>query len=103
MAHAQDAIGRLARRGERLRQEVVERLAAGVTLAKQCRLPSKLVVGHLCVRVAKRVHLVGDGPELAQLLVGAKGEDLGEDTGHGVPLRTIMRRATGDASRLTKG
>ena len=60
---AEGALARLADRGERLGQEVVEGLAVGEPLAEDVGLVAQLLVGELLEVVLERVDLVGDALE----------------------------------------
>ena len=76
VAQADGALGRLAHDGEGLGQQVVERLAGGEALAEQTRLVAELVVAHGLVGGLERVDGVDVLPIALQVLVGAEGEQL---------------------------
>ncbi len=82
VAQAGHAARRLADAGERLGEEVVQGLAGGVALAEQLGLRLELIVGHGLETRLEVVHLSGDLLIFLQLLVGADGEQLGEEVCH---------------------
>jgi len=79
---AQHPPGRLADRGERLGQQVVQRLAVGQPLLELRGHPLELLVAHRDEVVLDGVDGAGDGLELAQGLALADAEDLVENGGH---------------------
>ncbi len=97
--HAERALGRLAHRGERLGQEIVERLALLEPLAELGRLAAELVVGERGVVVLERVDVAHHAFQAAQGLALARPQNLVQEVGHRLPtvagaqeIRTVPRR-----------
>ncbi len=82
VALAERAPGRLADRGERLGQQVVEGLAVGEPLLELVGHRAQLGVGQRGEVVFDRVDLVRDPLELAQDLAFARAQDLVDDGWH---------------------
>ena len=88
------AARRLADRGERLGQKVVDRLPARETLAEDLRAASQLVVGERLGLLFERVDLLGDLSQSAKLsLVGV------EESGKGAHGLFSMGSAAASATR----
>ena len=85
VTHANGAQGRLPYGGKGLGEKVVQGLAVLVALAEDGGLTGELLVAHGVEARLECVHLVGDAPVLLELLVGPKGEDLGEKVRHLIP------------------
>ena len=83
VALADDALGRLAHRGERLGHQVVERLARSQTLLELGGLALQLLVGHGHEVVLDGVDRAGHRLQLAQDLALADAEELVDDGRHG--------------------
>ena len=80
VAHAERADTRLAHGGERLGQQVVERLAVGKALAEHLGLMGELLIGH---RLEARLEVVDRADDLLvalEVLVGAKRQQLGHES-----------------------
>ena len=76
VALAQHPLGGLAHGGERLRHQVVERLAVGEPLPELVGHAAQLLVGHRDEVVLDRVDGLGDRLQLAQDLALAHAQDL---------------------------
>ena len=83
VALADDPLGGLAHRGERLRHQVVEGLALLEPLLELLGHPLELGVAHRDEVVLDRVDGLGDGLELAEDLALSDAEKLVDDDGHG--------------------
>ena len=82
---AKGALGRLAHEGERLRQEIVERLAFAQALAELLRLRRHLLVGELLKLRLERVYLrLDQGAELLDLAL-VPVEERFQETHGGIP------------------
>jgi hypothetical protein len=88
VALAEGPLGRLADRGERLRQQVVEALAVGQPLLEDIRLVAQLLVGELLEVVLEGVDLGGDALEPFEDPPLAGTQQLLEDLGHAELLLT---------------
>ena len=85
VAHAQHALGGLAHDGERLGQQVVERLAVLESLAEGGRARGELGVAHLDVGRLNLVDVSSNLLKTLELLVGAHVEKLRKKTSHNIP------------------
>ncbi len=93
------ALCRLADRGERLRHQVVERLAVGVTLLVILSALAQLVIAQVGVVLLERVDRVGDRLEAAKQAPLTRAEKLLKH-GHGNALpQFICRPIVGGAGR----
>ena len=90
VAQAEGALGRLADGGERLGQQVVERLAVRVALAQLDGLVAQLLVGELLEVVLEVVDRLRVVLELAEGATLADAQDSLENVGH---VRSIGIRA----------
>ena len=90
--HAQHASARLAHGGKRLRQEIVQRLAALITHLEFSGLSAQLLVGQRGVFVAQRLDLVHERKELFYLPLAAGAEQF-FDNAHGFAFPALRRRA----------
>ena len=98
---AERALGRLADRGERLGEEVVEGLAVGEAGAELVGHRAQLGVGHRDEVVLDGVDLLRDGRQLAQDLALAGAEHLVEKSGHaGTPRAVRVAGRPGAGPRL---
>ena len=82
MTLAEGALRRLADRGEGLREQVVQRLAIGVTLPELAGHAAKLLVAHRDEVVLDRVDLLGNPLELTKDLSFASPKDAVDDDWH---------------------
>ena len=78
--HAQHAPRGLARRGKRLRQQVVERLAVGVALLELVGLGAQLLVRERGVLVRHRLDFISDRIEPLELMVAVRTKYFFEKT-----------------------
>jgi hypothetical protein len=82
VAHAERALGRLAHAGERLGQQVVERLALFEPSAELGGLLAELVVGQRLELIFKRIDVAYGGLEAAQGLALARPKQLVQEVCH---------------------
>ena len=85
--HVQHAAAGLAHDGERLGQQVVERLAVGDARAELGRLGAQLLVGQRLDRRLERVDLLDERANRFQLALVLGADDLGEESVEHVMVR----------------
>ena len=104
---AEGALGRLADRGERLGQQVVEALAVGQALPEDVGLVAQLLVGELLEVVLEGVDLDGDALQPLEDPALAGTHQLLEDLGHAELLLmddlTTCFRGTRDITARARG
>ena len=76
VAKTDGALGRLAHDGKRLGQQGVERLPGGQAVAEHTRLVTEFLVAHALIRGLERVDGVDGLPIALEVLVGAEGQQL---------------------------
>ena len=93
VALADDPLGGLAHRRERLRHQVIEALAVLEALPELRRHAAELVVAHRDEVVLDGVHRLGHRLELAKDLALTDAEDLVKDGWHESRLLKVLRMA----------
>ena len=74
--HAQHTPVRFAANGKSFGQKIIQRFTLGQTLAEFTGFSLQLIIGKRSHGFIQRQHLVGDGADLLQLLVGKSTKNL---------------------------